>query len=709
MTAHRPAPSFSPPVSFPYQPALDGLRGVALATVLLFHGGFGWMQGGYVGVSVFFTLSGYLITSLLLRERADTGSALRGFYTRRAKRLLPASLLCLTAVSIASSQGRFETATGLPRQIVMAALHLANWDALTRQVSYAALIQTAASPLDHFWSLAIEEQFYWVWPLVFLGLLSRFRGPETRRRVVGFVTVVLVLSAPLIARQWGADVAYWATPARIGEMFTGVWLAMVLHARPVASWVRHLGWLCLVAILAAAVALPSDHGLAYQGWFGVGSFVTVGLIAALQLPGTIRRVLSWGPLVAVGRISYGAYLYHWPIFLLVFPLEPRDGAVGVFVVRLLVTFGVSLLSFHFIESPIRHSHLRGWPALTGFASVTLVVVALANTIVASPRSDYAAPVEMQRAVAIPRVDDVEPLRVVSTMPPSTTASSDASSGSSSNGLTFDTAPSATADVVVPAEPPALSRPVRITVVGDSTAAALSAGLVMWASKHPELAFVTSVALPGCGLVRDAVLEGDNGRFGTPCATALDEQFPVILEESKPDLVVALVTLPDITARQWSVDEGLLQALDARYVERRAEDYRSFVRSVLSRGQGSVLWLTPAPPSSWSLSRVNQSFPDQLWIGLRDAIAGTVAEGVADGTAAVAGTDPAQRGDARQAGGRVHVLDFAEWLRVRESADDRSWRSDGLHLDAGAAERVATEYLGPALISLAVSGELPAEP
>ena len=158
-----------------YQPALDGVRALSVAAVLLFHGGVSWMSGGYLGVSTFFTLSGFLITSLLLIEHESTGTVARAaFYTRRARRLLPASLLCIAGVSLASAAGWFKGAPHIRRDALGALFQVFNWVKLAAGESYADLTAVSAGvkkPLEHYWSLAIEEQFYWVWPVVFLSLI----------------------------------------------------------------------------------------------------------------------------------------------------------------------------------------------------------------------------------------------------------------------------------------------------------------------------------------------------------------------------------------------------------------------------------------------------------------------------------------------------------------------------------------------------------
>jgi peptidoglycan/LPS O-acetylase OafA/YrhL len=222
-----------------YQPALDGLRAVAVTLVLIYHGGFSWMTGGYVGVSVFFTLSGYLITTLLIVEFERSGTIAVGeFYRRRLKRLMPASALSLGAVAVMARLGLFRGVPHLRRDFLGAIFQVANWTKLTQGESYADLISRKSGllgPLDHYWSLAIEEQFYWVWPIVMLVVLRWVRSPRGRAVALTALASSLMVIAPLIAQIWGPNAAYWATPARLGEIVIGAATAAVLrvvHSRP---------------------------------------------------------------------------------------------------------------------------------------------------------------------------------------------------------------------------------------------------------------------------------------------------------------------------------------------------------------------------------------------------------------------------------------------------------------------------------------------
>jgi peptidoglycan/LPS O-acetylase OafA/YrhL len=173
--AHAPV-SAARSHGFAHQPALDGVRGVAVLMVLCFHGGWSWMTGGYVGVSVFFTLSGFLITRLLLDEHDRHGRVdVVRFWVRRLRRLAPASLACLLGVGVLGALGAFGDVPDLGRDLLGAMLQLANWFSLTGDTSYAEQVLATRSPLDHFWSLAIEEQFYWLWPLVMIAVMRRGR------------------------------------------------------------------------------------------------------------------------------------------------------------------------------------------------------------------------------------------------------------------------------------------------------------------------------------------------------------------------------------------------------------------------------------------------------------------------------------------------------------------------------------------------------
>ena len=286
-----------------YQPALDGLRALAVVMVLCFHHGWNWMRGGYVGVSVFFTLSGFLITTLLLNEhdRAGRISPAR-FYQRRIKRLMPASLVCLVGICVLSWVHWLPASDRLRGDVAAAALQVFNWRALTGSVSYAQLLGSASadSAVAHFWSLSIEEQFYWVWPFVVLGLLALAKSARSRRWTLTAITAVAMVPPRVIAVRWGADAAYWATPARLAEILLGAVLAAwlpVLAAR-VPRWVFHVaGTAGLVAVLWAGATWPRSSGPAYDGLLPLFAVASAAVILGLQAPGPLASAFAARPLV----------------------------------------------------------------------------------------------------------------------------------------------------------------------------------------------------------------------------------------------------------------------------------------------------------------------------------------------------------------------------------------------------------------------------
>jgi len=349
------------PVKMGYQPALDGLRAVAVSAVLLFHLGVSWMPGGYLGVSVFFTLSGFLITTLLIRERVSTGSIdTRAFYTRRLRRLMPASLACIAGVCVVIGIGLIADTASLRREVLGALFQVENWVSLLGGQSYAELFQSP-SPVAHFWSLAIEEQFYWLWPPVVTGLLIwSTRGARPLQRMtyalVGLF-VLFSLSVPITLQLWSADAVYFASWTRFAEILAGGALAAFVALRNPPSWVRWFAPPTLVAIIWLCVVTPSGRGWAYEGGLPLFAILSVLLILALQTAGPIRTVLATAPLVAIGRVSFGLYLYHWPVFVVLD--RERTGLDGweLGTLRMAVTIAITLVSYHLLEAPIRE---RRW-------------------------------------------------------------------------------------------------------------------------------------------------------------------------------------------------------------------------------------------------------------------------------------------------------------------------------------------------------------
>src|SRR5262245_9070181 len=290
-------------------PALDGLRALAVAAVLLFHSQFSWARGGFLGVSAFFTLSGFLITSLLLHDRlGSTRGRLRTFWVRRARRLLPAALVTLFGVTAFAATVATPDQLRVLRGDMFAALgYVANWRFYVSGQSYADLFR-APSPVLHFWSLAIEEQFYVIFPLVVAGTLWLVRRwPELRRRQVLGGLLVAGIAASVIASRVlyahdGSTRAYYGTDTRAAELLVGALLAVILSGRitPARELSRRAR---VVANVAGVVALAlmvfwwstvaQSASWLYEGGFALHALCAAAVIVAARIEGPFARGLAW--------------------------------------------------------------------------------------------------------------------------------------------------------------------------------------------------------------------------------------------------------------------------------------------------------------------------------------------------------------------------------------------------------------------------------
>jgi peptidoglycan/LPS O-acetylase OafA/YrhL len=381
-----------------HEPVLDGLRGLGVAAVVAFH--LGHLRGGFLGVDLFFVLSGYLITSLLVQERARHGTTKLGaFWARRAKRLLPALFLLLAGVGVliavlapAADRGRLR-GDGLS-----SLFYVNNWVRVGRTTSYWDMFRDP-SPLDHMWSLAIEEQFYLVWPLVFLGVcaLVARRVRSTDRTAFRALSLICLagtgLSFAILAALYhpgSTNRAYFGTDARVGAILLGGLLALAGAAwqwspprRP--AWAVNAAALVAMAVLGASVVFVD--GLApwyYRGGLLAFAVATVVVIATTTggRGGLVAGGLSWAPLRGLGLISYGVYLWHWPVIVYLTPRRTSLHGVTLDAVRVGVTLAVALASYHLVEQPIRAGALRGRPArLATLGAIALVAVLLVRTTV----------------------------------------------------------------------------------------------------------------------------------------------------------------------------------------------------------------------------------------------------------------------------------------------------------------------------------------
>lgn len=357
-----------------YLPGLDGLRAVAVIAVVAYHLGAPWMPGGLLGVGVFFTLSGFLITSLLLESWERTGGLeLRTFWLRRARRLLPGLLVVLGAVLAATTIVDGELLAQRRREALAAVLFVGNWHTIAEDVSYFDTTD-GPGPLDHLWSLAVEEQFYLVWPLLLLALL-RLRGARMDR-VARLTLVMAGVSFALLAVL--ADVgfdntrAYEGTDTRAGALLVGAALAMLWRPSTVPRLTRLgrvvldlVGLLALAVVVWLMVTLSPYSMDMYHGGLLLLAVATAALVATLAHPVSwLARVMGVAPLRWVGERSYGIYLWHLPVVAFTPVALRAERPLAVAIVQLGLVGGLAALSWSRVENPIRR---HGFAGFLGFS------------------------------------------------------------------------------------------------------------------------------------------------------------------------------------------------------------------------------------------------------------------------------------------------------------------------------------------------------
>ena len=375
----------------PYLPGLNGLRAFAVIAVLLYHAELPWIPGGFLGVEIFFVISGYLITSLLLAEWRQRGRIdLAAFWLRRARRLLPALYLLLVvtlAFAVVFLPGEV---AGLRDDAIAAFGYVTNWYLILANKPYFEIVGRPP-PLQHLWSLAVEEQFYLLWPLLFIIGMARLRWlrrhvpltPEMmrlrRRRVLLAVIAGAVASASLMAILYQPNVdpsrIYYGTDTRAAGLLIGVALAFLWEPgrhQLQAGWASPLlldiiGLAALAGLVFFCIRLDETQPFLFQGGLTLVALTTAVAITVVVHPLTrlFASLLEWWPLRWVGVRSYGIYLWHWPVFVVTRPeFDVPIGGLPLLVLRLVVTFVLAGLSYRYVETPIRTGALgRAWNAL----------------------------------------------------------------------------------------------------------------------------------------------------------------------------------------------------------------------------------------------------------------------------------------------------------------------------------------------------------
>ena len=673
-------------------PALDGIRAVAVAAVLAFHGGLPGATGGFLGVDAFFVLSGYLITALLLAEWTRSGGRLdlAGFWGRRVRRLLPALLLMVTVVAIGAR------ALLPPEEIrllrgdgIAALLYVANWRMIFRGGDYFA--QTAApSPLEHTWSLGIEEQFYLLWPLVLCAVLyvrpAGHRSGRARARLWWLVVLCaagIVASTAALAVTYSVEDpgrAYYGTDTRGAGLLIGASLAALLALRrgrptgpgsppatprpPTPRWQR-AGLGGSAAVAAAVVVWTATHlsgtdEVLYQGGMaGIALAVAVVIAHVALVPsGWSARLLSLPPLPVLGRISYGVYLWHWPVFIAANADRTGLDGLTLFAVRCLLTVGVASLSYLLVERPIQ---LRVRPKRPVFvatgagAAIAAGAVVLVVTTAVPPLPSQPAEASVVTAVDqfLEGDGDVEDHRLAqskeTTRPPQSRPT-----------------------------PPLHHRrpghPVVVDVFGDSVAWTL----VNYLPSHPDLD-VRDRTLMGCGVSRTAPFRYFGRTYPGLMPTCRDwpRIWRAAIARDDPDVAVILVG-------RW---ETMDRFLDGRWTHIGEPEFDAHLRAELdlavrvAAARGAHVLLATEPYNRRGERLDGSLYPEDepervtAWNKL---------------LLSVASRHPT-----------VKVIDFGERVspggRFTWTAGGYQIRSDGLHLTPSGVQGWIAPWLLPQLI------------
>ncbi len=675
-----------------YQPALDGLRALALVGIVGYHAGVDLLPGGFLGVSSFFTLSGFLITTLLLQERGRSGRIdLVAFWGRRMRRLLPALLVVVAAVGLTTPfWGDPSQISRLGADGVASIFYVANWWFIAEGDSYGALFQSP-SPLRHIWSLAVEEQFYFLFPPVFAALLAMARRRFLLPAVALATAVAAVLPAVLHDAGRSVDRLYFGTDTRLAELMVGVLLA-TWWSRSGTRTPRSSTGLTLAGLAALAglgwmwfTAGAADAWL-YRGGLTLHAGLTaVVIMAALAEGGPIRRVFSVRPAVRLGVLSYGAYLIHWPIVLW---LEQSTGLGpwARFVLVLALTIPLAAASYRFVEQPVRklapeqrRRSLALFPAGVIVAAVLLVVSANGPDDPASLDFE-AAQAEFDRLIrtgaqpvaAEPPVGEAAaPATTAAPDPPGDGAGGDVEAQS---GDPSQPSPAPPADAVVLGE--VQEPPPRVAVFGDSTSLITGLGLASWA-------LATELAVPadgssalGCGLlpVHARVFEGAVDEKVGDCGDPAIE-WPIRAADHQADVAVIQLGAWEVTDQQL-VDGGPFLAVTDPELETALLDQLTRVSDGLLEVVEMVVYVTNPDVGAPRIETAGGGGPHPEYDPARMEAFRSLQSRVAT------------------ADDRIVIAALDQWIADR---DDARLRPDGVHFSWDTATEVAHEWLGPEIL------------
>jgi peptidoglycan/LPS O-acetylase OafA/YrhL len=708
-------------------PALDGVRGVALVAILAYHANPSWLPGAPLAVTAFFTLSGFLITSLLVREIETTGRLdLRSFWLRRARRLAPGSIAAVVLVAALVALGWHSVSTGLVGDAAAALTWTANWRFIASDSTYASLFADP-SPFQHFWSLAVEEQVYVLLPLAALALL---RGTRARVRFGALVVAGIALSTYAAATSTDiGGTAYYGTHTRVAEPLVGVLLALVLTrrdgfvrlSRPWTVVVDVVGVAAVAGLVLLMTTLSVDDPRLYDGGLLLGAVLTALVVLASTQTTLVARALSFRPFAALGTISYAVYLLHWPIFQW---LDP-DGLhlPRVVVTEIALTLGLAVVSTTLLEQPIRRRRTAGARVFTaGWANASVAAVAAVVVAATVPFASAPAVGLVDLGAGVDDPVPPPPVVVAAAAPVATVAPP----APAVVGAPSTTAPPVTAAPVAPDEAALLtggetnggagSAPaggdawsrgdvqdapsgddgrLRVAVVGDSLAHNIAGGLTTWADGRDDVV-VYDLSVSFCPLSRGGERrweEGESFAVNAKCGWWADRSSDraAAFAAFAPDVVLDVAPFSEMLDRTQPEWDDWRRPGDAGYDRFLVDEYRSMFDAMRSMAQPSTRFLTlNAPCGDFARPR-----------GWRRV------------------TEPGARVDALNRDvypllvGSSHGDLFSQ-LCPNGTYQDDLWdvhdaRPDGMHLSADAAAALAQHWLGALVLQTGSGSTLLATP
>ena len=643
-------------------PALDGLRALAVAAVVLFH--LDRLPGGNLGVDAFFVLSGWLITVRLLRQsaRPEDGVDLPAFWVARIRRLVPASLLLIVSVVAVWSLAHIVVPT-LRHDALWALGWSSNWGTILSGGDYWARFGEP-SPLTHLWSLAVEEQFYLLWPLLLAVLLrpgARHRG-ATVTLTAGALAIASVVWMVVSFDPVSPTATYVDTMARAHSLLVGAALAGWTCSRSGRQRLARAARTALpvaVVVLLGIVAFATASSTWLFRWGFPAFALAMGVVVVAAADGAGASVLARRPLRWVGERSFGIYLWHWPVILLL--ARGRAPVDGVWLdgLRVAVAVALAAASYHWLEMPIRQRRVivRRAPAVGGLAFAgALAAVLLIGTTTAVDRPPS------------------EPSTVA--LAPAAPAPATATAATGSDSTSLSSLPTDLSAVQLVAHHESRTGPLRVLVAGDSTAVQLARGLLPYAAAHPDELVAGSAAFPGCGLT--AATDGRmHEQYNPDGSTSLVDlrgcmhQWTTIPDRVAAEQVeVVLVDIGAWDAADIHLPDGRVVSVgDAAGRELLAAAYGTFVANVEAAG-AQVIWITP-PDAHLQWGAVDMALNDPVrWEAMRAVLDDL----------------------------HIEQIDLHAWLTARKMTGPEG-RPDGVHLADPVNETFVANVVAPHLANL----------